>query len=156
MTKHEGIKSSVPARTTRIAGALALVVSCVTASASEAAPMCDAPRAISARYAADYRATADRNTWENGLTIQTEPLADATGVIVGYRNTPTSDWKDSKVVSPEKAQLLAVLIGNGPVEFSVHVATTQDSPDCRLPNVTFGEVRPVQPAIEAGATLPKW
>lgn len=118
-----------------------------------AAAPCESPRATSKRYPADPLATADRHTWENGVAIHTAVPADTEGVIVGYNG----EGNDSKPLTADQAQSIAVLVGNHAVDFNVHLRAPAGSPTClTAPKSLFSEMQPYQPLVDSGATQPRW
>jgi hypothetical protein len=137
----------------------ALVLSGSLAACGDKEPpaACESPRATSLLFPADPHATKDRTTWKNGIAIHTTVPTDATGVVIGYRGRNADRWNDSKPISPDRAQTVAVLLGNGAVSFSTYIIATEGSAACaNEPVVTFGEPQPIQPLIDTDATLPKW
>lgn len=145
-------------RLARAGAALLLAGSLAAACKGQEAPdSCESPRATSELFPANPAATKDRATWKNGIAIHTEVPTDTNGVVMGYRGRNADEWQDSRPVSPDRANTIAVLVGNGPVSFSVYIEATEGSAACaNKPPVTFGEMQPVQPLIDADATLPKW
>ncbi len=157
MNLHERSKNISLKRATCTGAALVLASSLAACSSKEAPETCESPRAVSTLFPADPSATEDRSTWKNGVAIHTEVPADANGVIVGFRGQNGDTWNDSRPVSPDRAQTIAVLLGNGAVSFSVRVMAADGAASCtNKPVVAFSEPQPMQPLIATDATLPKW
>jgi hypothetical protein len=157
MAVHERSTKTGLKRLTSASAALLLTGSLVACGDKETPAMCESPRAISSLFPADPSATEDRTTWKNGIAIRTEVPADARGVVAGYQGPNADIWNDSLLVSPDRAQTIAVLLGNGAVSFSVYVTALEGSTACtNKPVVTFSEPQPIQPLIAANATLPQW
>ena len=139
------------------ASAALLLVNSLASCSGEEARTCESPRASSKLFPADPQATADRSTWKNGIAIHTEVPTGADGVVVGYRGRNADTWHDSQPITPDRAGTIAVLVGHGPVAFSVHIVAEENSPACaNAPTTTFGELQPIQPLTEADAVLPQW
>jgi hypothetical protein len=162
MKTHEHLASADTDSKRRLAHASAalLLAGLLTAcgeSKEEEETTCNSPRAFSNLFPADPNATKDRATWKNGIDIRTEVPADATGVVVGYRGQNAGTWKDSQLISPDRAQRIAVLLGNGDVAFSLFFTATEGSEACNNePSTVFSEPQLMQPLIDADATLPQW
>src|SRR6266542_4563537 len=158
MTTHEHSTNINLKRRATYAGAALMLTGSLAACGGEKAPaMCESPRATSALFPADPNATKDHATWKNSIAIRTEVPTDADDVIVGYRGQNADTWNDSRPISPDRAQTIVALLGDGAVSFSVHVIAIEGSAACtNKPAVTFSEPQPAQPLIAADATLPQW
>ena len=158
MATHErSMNPGLKRRLGSAGSALLLAGSLVACDSEEAPAICESPRAVSTLFPADPNATEDRTTWKNGIAIRTEVPLDANGVVVGYSGQNANTWNDSMPISPDRAQTIAVLLGDGAVSFSVHVMATEGSAACKnKPVVTFSESQPIHPLIIANATLPQW
>jgi hypothetical protein len=158
MAAHElNDNNRIIKKLTYTGAALLLTGSLISCSKEEAPATCESPRATSSLFPAEPNATENRATWKNGVAIRTEVPAEANGIVVGYRGQNADTWNDSKPVSPDRAQTVAVLLGNGAVSFSVHTIAAEGSAACaNKPGVTFSEPQPTQPLIATDITLPTW
>lgn len=140
------------------AGVVLVLTTCLSSCGSKENPvLCKSPRAISQLFDADPAATDDRDTWKNGIAIRTEAPPDTQSIVAGFRGPNSDTWKDSLPISQDRAQTIALRLGDGAVLFSVQILAPEGSEACKTtPDTTFGEIEAMDPLITAGATLPEW
>lgn len=118
---------------------------------------CQPPRAESQRYAPAPEATADPSTWQ-GMQVTISDIPAGADVVAGYRTLDadnlklaTSEWKDSQPIEGADASTLALLVGNGAVQFSVFFkGETCD----QAPTAVFGTM--LQPRDQLVGVSPQW